>query len=148
MAELIKAILISTNFWSIAVPTVLGIYIFHKNKVAERESEWRKEKLKLYLNFVQSLSGITDSEISIQGEINFAKACNDLHALSPNMVLKALHNYQDKIRISNLSSTQQEKQIALDHLIWEIRKDLKLKTLEKESDFEMLLWTSGKKLEN
>lgn len=148
MVELFKTIFTSFNFWGIAIPAFVGIYTFHKNKVAERESEWRKEKLKLYLNFVHALRGITDFEISAQGEINFEKACNDLHALSPNSVLTALHNYQDKIRISNLNSTPYENQIALNHLIWEMRKDLKIKPIENKSDFKMLLWTYGKGIEN
>jgi hypothetical protein len=144
----ITSILTSPNFWGILVPAFVGIIIFYKSKAAERESEWRKEKLRLYLNFVESLSGITDSEISIEGEIKFAKACNDLHALSPITVLKALHDYQDKIRISNLNSTPQDKQKTLDRLLLEIRKDLKIRSQENESDFQMLLWTSGKKSED
>ena len=60
---------------------------FYLSKAAERESEWRKEKLRLYLNFVEALSGITDCEKSIEGDIKFAKACNDLHALASSQVL-------------------------------------------------------------
>lgn len=60
------AILTSPNFWGILVPALAGVLTFYKSKAAERESEWRKEKLKLHLNFVESLSGITDSEKSIE----------------------------------------------------------------------------------
>lgn len=117
---------------------------FFLSKAAEREAEWRKEKLKLYLNFVQSLSGITDFERSNENDIKFARACNNLHALSPISVINALHNYQEKIALSNATSTPQEKTEALNKLILEIRKDLKVKPKAYESEFEMLLWTSGK----
>lgn len=142
----ITAIFLSPNFWGILVPAFVGIIIFYRSKAAEREAEWRKEKLRLYLNFIESLSGITDAEISIENEMKFAKACNDLHALSPNIVLDALHNYQDKMRTNNTQSTPQEKQEALNKLVWEIRKDLKIKPHENIAGFQMLLWTSGKKV--
>jgi hypothetical protein len=47
----------------------------------------------------------------------------------------------------NTKSTLQEKQSGLDDLVWEMRRDLKIKPSEKESEFQMLLWTSGKKPE-
>lgn len=124
---------------------LIGIWTFHKTKEAERESEWRKEKLKLYLKFVEALSGLTDCEITDQGRISFAKACNDLHALSPQNVIQALHEYQEQIRITNQSSTVESKQEALNKLIFEMRRDLKIKPHDNKSEFEMLLWTSGVK---
>lgn len=47
-----KEILSSPQFWAIIVPALVAIWTFSRSKQAERESEWRKEKLKLYLNFV------------------------------------------------------------------------------------------------
>lgn len=137
-------ILSSPQFWGIIVSASVALWTFRKTKEKEREAEWRKEKLKLYLNFVEALSGITDSEISNEGEINFAKACNDLHALAPRSVLKSLHEYQDQIRISNINSSVESKQNTLNKLIYEMRKDLKIKPADIESQFEMLLWSSGK----
>jgi hypothetical protein len=133
----------SPSFWGIFVPALAGVFTFYLSKSAERESEWRKEKLRLYLNFVEALSGITDCEKSPEGEVKFAKACNDLHALACPNVLGALHAYQDKMAISNSSSTPEQKQIALNKLIFEMRRDLKVKPKENESEFQMLLWTSG-----
>ena len=135
----------SPTFWALFVPALAGIVTFYFSKAAERESEWRKEKLQLYLNFVEALSGITDFEKTRDNEIRFAKACNDLHALASIEVLKALHVYQGKMAISNTSSTPEEKQKALDTLILKIRKDLKVKPKDKNSEFKMLLWTSGKR---
>ena len=145
--EQMKEIAISP-LWAIIIPTLIAIWSFYKTKEAERESEWRKEKLKLYLNFVEALSGITDSEISDQGEIRFAKACNDLHALASAHVLKALHRYQDQIRISNPKPSSDSKQIALDDLLFQMRRDLQIKPSDKRTEFQALLWTSGKKSEN
>jgi hypothetical protein len=105
----ISGILRSPTFWALFVPAFAGVILFYLNKAAERESEWRKEKLQLYLNFVGSLSGITDFEISKDNEIKFAKACNDLHALASCEVLKALHAYQNKMAISNRSWVKSHK---------------------------------------
>ena len=142
MNEIVE-ILKSPSFWGIFIPALAVVITFYLSKAAERESEWRREKLRLYLKFVEALSGITDCEKSIEGEIKFAKACNDLHALASSQVLKALHAYQGKIAISNISSTPAEKQDVLNRLVLEMRKDLKVKPKDKESEFEMLLWTSG-----
>ena len=117
----------SPQFLGIIVSAIVALWTFNKTKDKEREAEWRKEKLKLYLNFVESLSGTTDSEISDEGEINFAKACNDLHALAPHAVLKSLHEYQEQIRISNHNQSVELKQATLNKLIYEMRKDLKIK---------------------
>ena len=143
MTEVLMNILHSPNFWGIVAPALVGIGIFYKTKSAEREAEWRKEKLRLYLQFVEALSGITDAEKSIDGEVKFAKSCNDLHAFSPNSVLKALHRYQDLIGLKNTNSKPKEKNAALNILIWEMRNDLKISPLEKKEDFKILLWTSG-----
>jgi hypothetical protein len=141
IAEILK----SPSFWAIFVPALGGILTLHLSKAAERASEWRKEKLRLYLNFVEALSGITDFEKSPKGDIKFAKACNDLHALASAKVLSALHSYQKNIALSNVTSTPEQKDTALNKLIFEMRKDLKVKPKDKESEFEMRLWTSGVK---
>lgn len=133
----------SPSFWGIFVPAIAGVITFYLSKAAERESEWRKEKLRLYLNFVEALSGITDCEKSPEGDIKFAKACNDLHALACSAVLDALHQYQDNMALSNTTSSLEQKQVALNKLVFEMRRDLKVKPKEKESEFQMLLWTSG-----
>ncbi len=134
----------SPTFWAIFVPFIAGVITFYLTKAAERESEWRKEKLRLYLNFVESLSGITDFEQSKENDIKFAKACNDLHALASIEVLHALHDFQNNMSVSNKTSTIQDKQKSLDKLILKIRKDLKIKPKDSESEFQMLLWTSDK----
>ena len=144
MSEIVE-IFKSPSFWAIFVPALAGVFTLYMSKVAERESEWRKEKLRLYLNFVETLSGITDCEKSQEGDVKFAKACNDLHALASLDVLCALHAYQEKMALSNIASTPEQKQIALNRLIIEMRRDLKVKPKDKESEFEMLLWTSGRK---
>jgi hypothetical protein len=140
-----KEIISAPQFWAIIIPSLLAIWTFFKTKEADRESEWRKEKLRLYLNFVEALSGITDSEITDEGEIHFAKACNDLHALAPASVLKSLHSYQDHIRITNFDSTPESKQCALDNLLFHMRRDLRIRPSDNRSQFHALLWTSGKK---
>lgn len=133
----------SPSFWGIFVPALAGVATLYLSKAAERESEWRKEKLRLYLNFVEALSGITDFEKSREGEVKFAKACNDLHALASANVIRALHAYQESMALSNKTSSPDDKQNALNLLVFEMRRDLKVKPKDKEAEFEMRLWTSG-----
>ena len=147
-----KEIITSPQFWSTIIPVLaiivsafLAIWTFSKTKEAERESEWRKEKLKLYLKFVETLSGTTKADMTDEGAIQFAEACNNLHALAPASVLKALYEYQDQIRITNPDPSDELIQTTLDKLVYEIRKDLNIKPPDNENEFKMLLWTSGKK---
>jgi hypothetical protein len=95
---------------------------------------------------MESLSGITDSEKSDEGEIAFAKACNDLHLLSSKPVINALHEYQKEMSTKNINSTPESRKLTQENLIYEIRRDLKIKPTEKRTDFKLHLWTSGKKL--
>ncbi|MBE9536699.1 MAG: hypothetical protein IMF07_05915 [Proteobacteria bacterium] len=145
MIETIKSILSSADFWAIVISAFVAIFTFAKAKESEREAEWRKEKLKLYLNFMESLSEITESEKTDYGEISFAKACNDLHLLAPLNVINALHKYQKEMSMKNTNSTHESRKMTQENLIYEIRKDLKIKPNEKRDDFNLLMWTSGKK---
>ncbi len=135
----------SPAFWALFIPAIMAVFTLYANKSFEREAEWRKEKLRLYLSFVEALSGITDGEINIENEIKFAKSCNDLHALASADVIKSLHIYQETMSKSNTSSTIEDKQRALTKLIYNMRRDLKIRPQDMEGEFEMRLWTAGYK---
>lgn len=145
MIQIIKSIISDSQFWAIIIPAFTAILLFLKSKEATSEAEWRKEKLKLYLSFMQALSGITDCEKSDNGAIAFAKACNDLHLLAPMKVLNALHEYQKEMSTTNSNATSETRKTTQENLIYEIRKDLKLRPPEKKDDFSLLMWTSGVK---
>ena len=70
------------NLTNISITPVHVAFDETLSKAAERESEWRKEKLRLYLNFVEALSGITDCEKSIEGDIKFAKASKEAEIIT------------------------------------------------------------------
>ncbi|MEW6536141.1 MAG: hypothetical protein AB1454_11055 [Candidatus Auribacterota bacterium] len=99
----------------------------------------------MYLKFVEALSGINTGDITEEGAINFAKAWNNLHALAPRSVLKALHKYQHEIAIINRHPSEELKQLALNNVVFEMRKDLKIKPSYKRKAFEFQLWSSRKK---
>ena len=143
MIEPIKNILLSPNFWGIVIPALSAVFALLYSKHSEIQSEWRKVKLKRYMQFIESVSGITDNEICIENSKKFAKACNDLHAFSPYPVINCLHKYQEHVAISNTDSTPQQKEDALRDLIWEIRRDLKIRPLTNKNQFRVKLWTSG-----
>lgn len=135
-------ILESPKFWAVFIPAMVAVLTLYIIKAQQIESEWRKEKLRLYLEFIEALSGITDFEKSINNDIKFAKACNDLHALASEEVLEKLHAYQSEIAMSNTRSTPDDKQEALNRLVLKMRKDLKVRP--KDKNFKILLWTSGR----
>lgn len=98
------------------------------------------------MSFIGSLNGITDSEKSDEGSVAFAKASNDLYLLASIRVLNALHAYQQEMSVKNLNATHElRKVVTQKNLIYEIRRDLKAKSIEKISDFSLSMWTSGKK---
>lgn len=133
----------------IAILWIIGSIIvasltFSFNKKKEREAEWRKEKLKFYIEFIESLSWITDFEWSYENDIRFAKACNDLYLFAPNNVLWALKEFQNHIRISNESKSYEIYMKTLSELILKIRNDIGIKW-EDGGNFNVNLWTSGRK---
>lgn len=118
-------------------------HFLDKNK--QRELEWREMKIKFYVDFMESLSGITDCEKSLSNDIVFAKCCNNLYLFSPSRVVQLLQKFQDEIGITNNNKSFEKYTTTLTDLICEIRKDIKVKN-NQLIDVKVLLWTSGTKI--
>lgn len=115
-------------------------YVFTKR--AERESKWREEKLAHYKEFVASLSGIIDNEGTPDGQVRFARACNDILLFAPQRVIEALDQFRDEIRVSNASKSLERHDALLTRLLRAIRKDLGVRPADTAT-FRARLWASG-----
>ncbi|MFH0776538.1 MAG: hypothetical protein V1936_02920 [Patescibacteria group bacterium] len=112
------------------------------DKSREREAEWRKEKLKFYINFVQSLSGITDikAEENPNNHIAWARSCNNLYLFAPKEVMKALQELQEQIKVTQKNRSVDEQTKKINRLFKEIRKDIGIENNDL-GDVDILLWT-------
>ena len=117
-------------------------YLFTKWR--EREALWRTERLKHYTKFTESLSGITEGDVTDEGRLRYAKAVNNLNLVAPQSVLTALQNYSSEISISNIGNTNKEQQDKLlSVLYYEIRKDLKISPKDDCATFSVGILSSG-----
>lgn len=117
-------------------------YLFTKWR--EREALWRTERLKHYTEFTESLSGITEGDVTDEGRLRYAKAVNNLNLVAPQHVLQALYNYSSEISVSNIGNTskhQQDKLLSV--LYYEIRKDLNISPKDDPRTFSIGILSSG-----
>ena len=135
----------TTEIISVAGALLVAAASYWFAKQAEREAEWRKEKLKHYMAFVDSLSGILKEESTPEGQIAFAKACNDILLFAPQFVIEALMNFQDEIKISNKNKSLEKHDELLSQLFLAMRKDVGIKPKDEEATFKVRLWGSGVK---
>ena len=120
-----------------------AVYVFTKR--AEREADWRKEKLERYKAFVASLSDAIEGETSLKGQDRFARACNDVILFAPQRVLEALRRFRQEILVSNPNKSIERHDKLLAELFLEIRKDLQLRPRDNPETFRVQLWASGRK---
>ena len=112
-------------------------------KKRERDAELRKEKLEHYKDFVSSLSGIISGEATPEGQRAFSRACNKLNLVAPQSVLAALQAFQQEIKISNESRSNERHDRFMSALFYEIRKDLGISPADDQTTFKVGLWASG-----
>ena len=112
-------------------------------KKRERDAELRKEKLEHYKDFVSSLSGIISGEATPDGQRAFSRACNKLNLVAPQSVLAALQAFQQEIKISNESRSDECHGRLMSALFYEIRKDLGISPADDQATFKVGLWASG-----
>lgn len=122
---------------------VLAGVTYWFTKKREREAELRKEKLEHYKEFVASLSGIVSGEGTPDSQRAFARACNKLNLVAPQTVVKALHDFQQEIKVSNSERSNERHDQLMSKLFHEMRKDLEIMPKDKDSSFIFGLWASG-----
>ncbi|MCW8126455.1 hypothetical protein [Microbulbifer halophilus] len=135
--ELLTAIITASG----AVAVAGASYWFTKKR--EREAELRKEKLAHYKDFVACLSGVISGEFTPDGQRAFALACNKLNLIAPQSVIRALQEFQEEIKISNDTKSQEAHDRLMSELLFEMRKDLGVKPGDERSSLTVGLWESG-----
>lgn len=128
---------------SAASAVVASALSFYFSKKKDREVDWRKNKFEYYREFLEALGSIAGSDSTPDGNRRFALACNTLHLIASIEVVRALHDFQDEIRVSNTEKSRHVHDALLSRLVWEIRKDLGIPPTANASEFSMYLWTSG-----
>ncbi len=112
-------------------------------KKSERDAELRKEKLEHYKDFVASLNGIISEEGTPEGQRSFARACNKLNLIAPQAVVKALQDFQQGIKVGNAKQSNENHDKLMSTLFYEMRKDLRVIPMDKDTTFLFKLWSAG-----
>ena len=132
-----------TSIISVTGTFLLAIagYVFTKR--AERESKWRDEKLAHYKEFMESMSGIIHKESTREGQVRFAKACNDLLLWAPQAVIERLRDLQKEIVVSNQNFSKERHDEFLSKLLLAIRRDIGVRPPDDIASFHVELQASG-----
>jgi hypothetical protein len=136
-AEVVTALIAASG----AIVLAGATYWFTKKR--EGEAELRKEKLEHYKDFVASLSGIISGESAPEDQKAFARACNRLNLVAPQVVVRALQEFQQEINVSNDNKTDARHDQLMSRLFYEMRKDLQIRPRDEDTDFLFGLWASG-----
>jgi hypothetical protein len=133
-AEAIAALISAAG----ALFAAVASYVFTKR--AEREAAWHSEKLEHYKALLGSLNEIFEGQGTAEGQVAFARACNDVLLIAPKPVLEALFRFQDEIRASNPEKSQQGHDDRLRELVVAIRRGLRLPRRGVDADLPVRLW--------
>lgn len=146
MKEIIKVF--STDLLATIISVLGSIIIvaltYYFTKKKERETEWQKEKLNFYIEFISSLTDNLDCGSTLEGAKRFARASNNLYLFANTKVISALNHFQEEIRSANQNPKFEGQERALGNLIFQIRKDLKIKGNNKNTFNLVKLWGFGK----
>lgn len=134
---------LATSLISATGALLVAVAGYVLTKRAEREAEWRKEKLAYYKEFVSSLSGAIANESTAEGQVRFSRACNDLLLFAPHRVIAALDCYWDEIGASNPSKSLENHDKLLSELFFEIRRDIGVRPKDQRHAFTVRLRSSG-----
>ena len=122
---------------------VLASASYWFTKRQEREADLRRQKLEHYKDFALSLSGIVFGDATPEGQRTFAKACNNLNLVAPQSVIDALQAFQQEIKVSNHSQSQENHDLLMSRLFYEMRKDIGVTPADDLNSFRVGLWASG-----
>lgn len=115
---------------------------FYFTKAKERAADRQKRKFEQYQELLTAMGSIVGTDATPQGHRRFAAACNTLSLMASVGVIRALHGYQDEIRISNPHKSDEKHDALYSKLVWEIRRDLGIPGPRRAEDFSVRLWCS------
>ncbi|MFA5737164.1 MAG: hypothetical protein WCX70_01105 [Candidatus Paceibacterota bacterium] len=146
MKEIIENIF-TTEFFTTLLSVLGGVFIasltYYLSKKKEREADWQKEKLNFYIEFISSITDNLKCGSTAEGAKRFARASNNLYLFASPKVITALTNYQDEIRASNKNRSAEGEARALGNLIFQMRKDMKIKYNRKNVFDSVKPWGWG-----
>jgi hypothetical protein len=125
-----------------AASIVAAAFTFYLTKQKERETEWRKQKLEHYKEFMQALSGVVGTHSSHDAQRRWATASNTVGLVASQNAMAALKRFQNATAPSN-SNYKQDSGLALNQLMLAIRADLDISPADDPKTFDFRLWDSG-----
>lgn len=128
---------------SAAASILVAAVTFFLTKRRERESEWRKQKLEHYREFLDALSGTVGTDSNPEAQRRWARATNTIGLVASQRVLLALWKFQDSIAKSNPSPSLEDHDLRLNQLMLAIRTDLGVTPADSPKQFSFRLWCSG-----
>lgn len=134
---------IATTLIAASGAVVLAGASYWFTKKRERDAELRKEKLEHYKDFVASLSGIVSGESTPEGQRAFSRACNKLNLIAPQAVIKALQDFQQEIKVTNATRSNERHDKLMSRLFYEMRKDLQVAPKDRDTSFVFGVWAAG-----
>jgi uncharacterized membrane protein len=124
---------------------LVAAFTYWATKRRERDTEWRKEKLIYYKAFVESMSGIILGDETPEGHKLYAKTTNNLLLFAPQSVIEALNEFRSETAASNADRSQLKHDNLLAKLLLAIRKDIGANSIDDQTAFKPVLWSSGVK---
>jgi len=128
---------------SAAASIIVAALSFYFTKQKEREADWRKQKIEHYKDLLDAISSIVGTDVSPEGRIRFARACNTIVLVASQDALNALRAFQDEISISNNNKSDERHDKLLSELMLFIRKDIGISPADEPETFDFRLWCSG-----
>jgi hypothetical protein len=119
-----------------------GTVSYFLTKLKERESEWRKQKLEYYREFLTAVSGTVQGDSNPDAQRRFATACNVIGLVASQDVIHNLHRFQEVTKANSGASLKDHDDI-LKHLLLSIRRDLQISPKDNPETFSYRLWASG-----
>lgn len=122
------------------VVAIGGWFIGHAlTKSRERQAEWRKEKLTHYKEYFAALAGIVGSHAADETRKRYAIAFNTVGLFASQEVIERLHAFQEITRLEAGEVQLAEHNRRLTHLVFAMRRDLRLKPNDKEKTFAFFM---------
>jgi hypothetical protein len=125
------------------VAVITPTFAFYLTKARERAADRHQRKFEQYQELLAAIGSIVGTDATPEGHRRFAAACNTLNLMASVGVIRALHGYQDEIRVSNPHKSDERHDALLGKLVWEMRKDLGISATRHVENFSVRLWCSG-----
>jgi len=133
--ESIINILSSIEFWKIVAPALVAIAAWCLNERSKRKWEEYKRKEESYKELLRTLRGFYVKEHDAELKNAFLHQLNLCWLYTPDEVIKRAYSFLEKVH-TNISSTDEEKELAVGKLVESIRNDLLSRNIVKKTNLK------------